>query len=162
MDHRDFGQDIRLELGPGNHPTPGYIHLDLRALPDVEIVADVRRIPLSDGCVAELLASNILEHVGRLEVKETLREWARVVHKGGRVIIRVPDVAAIVKRYEEGLYSDESMIERLYGTQDYPENTHKTGFTIPYLTRLVQEAGFGDIRVKVIAPCGFQLEGQKL
>lgn len=78
------------------------------------------------------------------------------------MIIRVPDVAAIVKRYEEGLYSDESMIERLYGTQDYPENTHKTGFTIPYLTRLVQEAGFGDIRVKVIAPCGFQLEGQKL
>jgi hypothetical protein len=30
----------------------------------------------------------------------------------------------------------------VYGGQDYPENTHKSGFTIPALKRLLERHGF--------------------
>jgi hypothetical protein len=30
----------------------------------------------------------------------------------------------------------------VYGGQDYPENTHKSGFTIPTLKRLLESHGF--------------------
>lgn len=46
-------------------------------------------LPFKDGTVGTLIASHILEDV--LDWLPTLTEWVRVLEKGGRLIICIPD-----------------------------------------------------------------------
>jgi hypothetical protein len=41
--------------------------------------------------------------------------------------------------------SDECVAEHLYAHQDYPTNFHYAGFTIPMLSKMMQEVGFKNI-----------------
>lgn len=55
-----------------------------------DIVADVSEtLPLEDGSQDVLIARHILEHCP-MEIK-TLKEWARVLRQGGKMVIAVPD-----------------------------------------------------------------------
>lgn len=85
-----------------------------------DIVADVtKKMPIKDSEFDCLIARHILEHTQ--DTVETLKEWSRIVKKGGRLIIVVPN--------EE----DGSTIPM------NPE--HKHSFTPSSLTSLVQLLG---------------------
>ncbi len=62
---------MKLELGSGNHPTPGYVHLDINPdAKDVDVVADFRTaMPLEDNSCEEVLAVNTLEHIWWYELR---------------------------------------------------------------------------------------------
>jgi SAM-dependent methyltransferase len=92
--------ELRIELGPGGFPTPGYFHVDInRTNPHLEYVAPAWDLPFRDGSVSEILAIHVLEHVhpGRLDA--TLREWHRVLRAGGFAQIHVPDGRALAQAY---------------------------------------------------------------
>ena len=56
-----------VDLGCGARKRPGAIGLDLAPIPGVDVLADVMRgLPLRDGCVDEIHASHIVEHVDDL------------------------------------------------------------------------------------------------
>lgn len=87
---------LRVEIGAGTHPTPGYVHVDAnRRSRHLEHVARAGRLPFADGTVAEILAVHILEHVHPSRVDATLREWRRVLRPGGFVQIHVPNAATV-------------------------------------------------------------------
>lgn len=56
---------IRLDIGGGGNPQPGFVNLDIRPLPGVDIVHDVESIPwpLPDECVLVAIASHLVEHI---------------------------------------------------------------------------------------------------
>jgi hypothetical protein len=84
------GVPLRLDLGCGPRPRPGFFGVDRAALPGVDIVADLNE-PLADlpsNCVAEVFTRHTLEHVERL--LELIAEIHRVVQPGGRVEVVVP------------------------------------------------------------------------
>lgn len=56
---------IRLDIGGGNNPQPGFVNIDMQKLPKVDIVWDIEKTPwpLPDECVLTAIASHILEHV---------------------------------------------------------------------------------------------------
>ena len=58
---------IRLDLGCGANKQPGFVGMDIRALPGVDIVHDVEDIPwpLPDGCCMAIMASHLVEHIIR-------------------------------------------------------------------------------------------------
>lgn len=103
---------IRLELGSGYHPTPGFTHLDLNpAAPDVDIVGPAFPLPdLKDGTVAELRAVDVLEHLSYRDTAAALAEWARVLRPGGRLYVQVPDADLIMRWYVE---APEQLVNRL-------------------------------------------------
>jgi SAM-dependent methyltransferase len=77
---------VRVEIGSGEKPHPDYeIHVDMLALPDVEVRAGVDRLPFATDSVTALRANHVLEHQSYELIGETLREWARVLAPGGRL-----------------------------------------------------------------------------
>jgi len=56
---------IRLDIGGGANPQPGFVNLDVRDLPTVDICWDARRMPwpLPDESVLCAVASHLVEHI---------------------------------------------------------------------------------------------------
>jgi SAM-dependent methyltransferase len=87
---------LRVEIGGGPFPSPGYIHVDAdRSSRHLEHIAPAWHLPFADASVQELLAIHVLEHVHRTSVDRTLREWRRVLAPGGFAEVHVPDAATV-------------------------------------------------------------------
>lgn len=58
-------QGIRLDIGGGNNPNPGFVNIDILPLPKVDIVWDLENTPwpLPDESVLMATASHVLEHI---------------------------------------------------------------------------------------------------
>jgi predicted SAM-dependent methyltransferase len=94
----------KLEIGSGENPEAGYVHLDIAPkLPHLDIVANVRQMPIPDDFVSEIRAVHIMEHFchpqhsGKDMQKrygttvEVLKECYRVLRPGGKLLIVTPD-----------------------------------------------------------------------
>ena len=80
---------VRLELGCGRQKEPGYLGMDLRPWPGVDVVCNLEKaLPLADNVVSELYSNHVLEHVG--STVDLMQEVYRVCQNGARVRIRVP------------------------------------------------------------------------
>jgi SAM-dependent methyltransferase len=79
----------KLNIGCGNNILPGWVNLDISALPGVTVVHNIEQLPLpfSDAAFDEVLCQDILEHVEYIPI---LREILRIMKKDGILRIRVP------------------------------------------------------------------------
>lgn len=138
---------MRLEVGAGDHPLPGYEHLDIRPLEHIEYVADARSLPFEDCTVDEIAAYNILEHFPRRETLTVLREWLRVLRPGCFLEVFGPNLHGYAKAYVEGRpgWDFEHFETWVYGLQDYAEDFHMAGFSLEGLTRDLMTAGYGRV-----------------
>ena len=88
---------LRLELGSGYHPTPGFTHLDLNPnAPDVDIVGPAFPLDLPSGSVAEMRCVDVLEHLSYWDTDLALCEWSRVLAPDGVLYVQVPDAERIM------------------------------------------------------------------
>jgi predicted SAM-dependent methyltransferase len=160
-----------LEIGPGQGRIEGFE--TLRVIPgwSVDYVADAsKRMPFRSETFDLVYASHVLEHVPWYQVEATLKEWVRILKRGGRLEVWVPDGLKICKALVEaeehghdythldGWYrlnpeKDPCMwaAGRLFtygdgkGRLDHP-NWHRAIFTPRYLRHLFEKAGFVDVR----------------
>jgi predicted SAM-dependent methyltransferase len=94
---------MRLEIGAGEKPHPDYdLHVDLLALPDIEVRCAIDRLPFASNSLDGLRANHVLEHQSYELVPETLREWARVLRPGAEIDIGVPDARFVASQWVEG------------------------------------------------------------
>jgi SAM-dependent methyltransferase len=79
----------KLNVGCGSDSRPGWVNLDVKALPGVDVVHDLESLPLPfpDGAFDEILCQDVLEHVEYIPI---LKELHRILKKGGALTIRVP------------------------------------------------------------------------
>jgi len=77
-----------LYVGGAGARTPGYVNVDLRAAPGVDVVADVEQLPFQSGVFDCAECDAVLEHVRRPE--RAMREIERVLAHGGRAHIVAP------------------------------------------------------------------------
>lgn len=150
---------LRVELGGGGFPTPGYVHVDLdRRARDLEHVAPVWRLPFADGTVREILAVHVLEHVHPAQVDATLREWRRVLAPGGWVQAHVPNTPAILAAYESVPPDRKWLLSGiLFGLMVAPgmatpgsipvsqEPEHRVAYDFDLLRHVFVEAGFSHV-----------------
>lgn len=56
---------IRLDIGCGKNKQPGFVGIDYRAWPGVDVVHDLESLPwpLPDECATTAIASHVLEHI---------------------------------------------------------------------------------------------------
>ena len=92
---------IRLDIGCGGQTQKGWVGLDMRKLPGVDIVHNLLKIPypLPKDCCHTILASHVLEHIpphpmphlkwkpGFLAVMDEL--W-RIMQVDGQLLIAIP------------------------------------------------------------------------
>ena len=140
-----------LNLGCGLDKREDCVNLDARKDVNPDVVWDLEKLPLpfKDEEFDEIIARDVIEHITFHKTEALLKELYRILKHGGRIYIQVPDLEAIAKKVifnPDFCYGDlcgwKAISFWVYGAQDYPENTHKAGFTIPTLKRLLESIGF--------------------
>jgi hypothetical protein len=83
---------IRLDLGGGPNPQKGFVVVDRRPLPGVDIVHDLESFPwpLPDNCCSVVLMSHLFEHISPSKTIEFMDEVWRILEHGGQAWIIVP------------------------------------------------------------------------
>src|SRR6185295_12443783 len=139
---------LRLNLGCGHIPLPGYVNVDQRALPHVDIVAEAGDVPIETGKVQEIFSAHLLEHFPQEELRRRLLPyWHSLLEPGGTFHAVVPDGEAMFAGLAVGTYPFEDFREVLFGGQDYEGDFHYNLFTPKSLSSLLAETGFSKVRV---------------
>ncbi|MGC9050315.1 class I SAM-dependent methyltransferase [Pyrobaculum sp.] len=144
---------LKVNLGCGADIRTGYVNVDLRALPGVNVVMDILdEWPFPYSSLEEVLAIDVVEHVPWRAQLLLWRRLAQHVKPGGRVVVRTPDIELIyekvVKRRDRnyGGHGFKMLYEAfsfwIGGGQDYPGNFHYTFFTRNALSELASAYGF--------------------
>lgn len=89
-----YNQGIKLDIGCGGNKQPGFVGMDIRPLPGVDIVHDMERTPwpLPDKCANLLVASHVVEHInphGGVFLRFMDEAW-RILKYGGQFMIATP------------------------------------------------------------------------
>ncbi len=147
---RSFGDDIRLNLGAGHLPADGYLNVDARELPGIDIVADIRALPFGPGEVSTLFCAHLLEHFPVEEVRRSLLPyWRSILKPEGSLVVVVPDSESMLDAYAKGEFSFSDLREVTFGGQEYDGDFHFNMYSRDSLIALLTEAGFDDVAITV-------------
>lgn len=134
---------IKLNLGCGIDLQPGYINIDIRVLPGIDMVLDISEgLPFVNETVDFIWAVHVIEHVRPQKLKFVLKECHRVLKINGILIVYCPNGRAIVKDYMTGKINAVECSGYLMGRQNYADNTHRIFFDIDRLEEEVKAVGF--------------------
>lgn len=104
--------------------------------------------PLDDECADELHAMHVIEHVREYEAPYVMLEWKRLIKKGGRLVLELPNIEAASRNLIAGMRPQMWQFA-FYGdgsTKD-PYNLHKFGYTPSSIRQLVEGAGFKNVQI---------------
>jgi ubiquinone/menaquinone biosynthesis C-methylase UbiE len=107
---QDIATGIKLNLGCGSRPLPGYINVDLDSIEElkaryplqefpegIEIYTyDILNLPFPDSSVAEIRADSLIEHLSFIEEPKFFYEVKRVLRPGGIFQFSTTDFEKIV------------------------------------------------------------------
>lgn len=140
-------REIRVDINPDCRPDICSDLVDLRPV-------------IADGAADLIYCSHVIEHFHDHEVDAVLREFARILRRDGMLMLRQPDLAAVVAHFDPAdptrpLYGSPagpiSALDVLYGhrssiAQGNVFMAHRTGFTETSLASRLLEAGFDEVR----------------
>lgn len=132
--------EIALNLGCGDTLKEGYINCDLFN-DNADLMVDLRYLS-SKIKNADLIESHhSLEHLSLKESVEALVEWVSVLNPGGYLVITLPDIEAIFKKFLSEDYKNkwDCTIKMIYGSQEHEGMYHKSGFSPDRLDRILTE-----------------------
>ncbi|PIE34918.1 hypothetical protein CSA56_06265 [candidate division KSB3 bacterium] len=151
------GNEIKVNLGCGHNIQHGYINIDVRNQPGVDLVADIAWCfkHIKAQC-HEVYLSHVLEHFGQPgkamrdepgTVLWVLQGVSSMLISGGMIRVAVPDFRALARVYtEQDFPFYPRIVGRLCGEQHYSENLHKCLFDRDFLTMCLQHCGFENIK----------------
>ncbi len=143
---RDDGR-VLIHLGCGEIAAPGWINVDVQALPHIHHVTDVRRLDaFATGTVDLVYACHVLEHVSHRETRAALVEWRRVLKPGGVLRLSVPDFDLLVDAYLAEGRDVDKVVKPVLGGQRAGHDFHGALFTERSLRGALSGAGFTEVR----------------
>jgi predicted SAM-dependent methyltransferase len=134
----------RLHLGCGYIRLPGYVNIDIMAAKAADVIADLRKLPYDHGSVDLVYSCAAIEHFGRREWIDVLREWARVLKPGGMLRLSTADFEAAIARYHEA-HNMTELLGPLIGGQKDEYDWHGMIFDFDTLAAGLRDAGFEDV-----------------
>jgi hypothetical protein len=144
------GKGYRINVGCGHKPLEGWINVDLRPLPGVDITATADNIPLPQGSCAAVTSAHLLEHFTEEDLqRRILPHWFALLQPGGTVRAIVPDAGSMMRLWAEGGMDFDTLRLITYGQQEYDGDFHFTMFTPASLGALLEKAGF--VAVETVA-----------
>ena len=102
------GAVIKIDLGGGSNPQPGFINMDIRALPGVDVVHDWDDIPwpFPDSCATIIIAGHVVEHVNpnKFGFINWMNECWRILKYDGQLMLTTPFAGSL------GFWSDPTHV----------------------------------------------------
>jgi predicted SAM-dependent methyltransferase len=142
---------MKLHLGSGRRTLKGFLQVDIEPWPNVDIVSDIGDLTMIDiASVDEIYTSHSFEYFDARQAVSVLAEWKRVLRRGGKLFISVPDFASLVRIYEET--GDLSkIIGPLFGRWESVKVEgaiyHRTVYDFDSLSEALRLAGFSQIEL---------------
>jgi ubiquinone/menaquinone biosynthesis C-methylase UbiE len=140
-------EEIRFDIDPNVKPN---------------IIGDIRNmVDVKTETMDAIWSSHNIEHLYAHEVPLALKEFYRVLKKGGELLITLPDMQSVAEyivadKLEDVLYISPAgpitPLEVLYGYGKSIKNgnlymAHKTAFTAKTLENKLSQAGFTNIKI---------------
>lgn len=140
--------EVLLHIGCGKINSPEFINVDAQPYAHVHIVTDdiTKLDSFGDGTVDMVYMSHILEHIPRAKLMAVLQEMNRVLKIGGVLRLSVPDFDRLLEVYQAAQRDLEAIHLLLMGGHDSEYNIHHWAFNRGSLSRLLQQAGFRELR----------------
>lgn len=136
---------VKLHLGCGTKRLEGYVNVDIMSNECVDLVQNIATLDsFADGSVDEIYACHVLEHFKRNEYLLVLKEWSRVLKKGGVLRIAVPDFDSVIQEYNQSK-NLKQLHGLLYGGQDYDYNFHYLAYNFEFLSESLKEVGIENV-----------------
>jgi predicted SAM-dependent methyltransferase len=147
---------VKVNVGCGNEPFPGWINLDLDPGVRADILWDVNDgLPFPDNSCAFMYSEHFLEHIPVAEGVRFLRECCRCLQPGGVVRIGMPCVQDVVGEYHENSWAKQPWLKEYrydwiktraeYINISFRDWGHQWLYDFEELDRRLREAGFTEI-----------------
>lgn len=136
---------MKLHVGCGNVHIDGYCNVDIRYMPKVDKVDNIKFLrSFKPNSIEVIYACAVLEHFTRWEYKGVLKRWCELLQPDGVLRISVPGWEELTEHYKNN--GDlRVLIGMLYGGQDYDENFHCHIWDFRILKEDLTEAGFKEV-----------------
>lgn len=150
---KDISPDIKLHLGCGDKKLRGYINIDAVPTEGSDIVMDAVDLSIiPSNSISEIFMKSVFEHFYRHQQDRILREYYRVLKKGGKLVLGVPDFDVAVSAYlrkEKGIVGEvfdlDHVRQYVFG-ESAPNNSfyqlHKDIFNKESIRLLLEKNGF--------------------
>ena len=139
-------QKLKLNLGCGTVHLDGFVNVDIRYLPGVDKIEDIRYLrSFEDVSVDLIYACAVLEHLGRWEYVHALKRWYDLLKPNGILRISVPGWEELVGHYNQH-HDLRILMGMLFGGQDYKENFHHHVWDFKIMDEDLRKVGFQDVR----------------
>lgn len=144
----------KINLGCGLDKRDGFLNVDMHAFHEPDLICDVTNLQALPSSYFEyVIANDILEHIPRLKIRNTLKEWNRILIKGKKLELRVPSAIGLLSllQLEKNRTSatHEKLLQCLFGTQSYHGDFHYIAFTEIILEDMLSDAGFAIDSIEV-------------
>jgi predicted SAM-dependent methyltransferase len=142
-----------LNVGCGNTRFDDCINMDIADNPlvAIDIVGDVLNIPFPNDRFKGVIFSHVLEHLIKRDHTRALYEIRRVLKDHGTMYLEVPDFKKIVQFYLENYQGrEEWWYDCIFGREYYQGDIHRAGITERYLTDLLFDCGFGNLKWSIV------------
>jgi predicted SAM-dependent methyltransferase len=147
---------MKLEVGCGKRPRPGFITCDIRHTSGAALVCDARQLPFPDGSLDAIYSRHLIEHFTLKEAIAVLVEWNRALRPGGQLYLICPNLLWHLKQVLEG--SHESFYDTsrganarywgfgsLFGWQQDQHDVHRFGWYFELLRDALRSCGFDGV-----------------
>lgn len=166
-----------LEIGPGKKPIKGFESLNLDASQRTEgkgdHIGDARKLPFDNDTFGIVYSSHCIEHIPWDQIKDTIKEWARVIIPGGKLEVWTVNGYTILKSlvdYEESdvwngpplsEWKNKTILAKINNNPylwvngrimsyprsgEYDSNLHRSILTPKFLKQCFCEAGLTNVR----------------
>jgi len=103
---------VWLNIGCGKKHLPGYVNMDIE--PPYDRKLDARSgLPYADRTVDGVYSEHFFEHLTQAEGLRFLRECRRVLKRGGRIRVAMPDLDELIRRYQSEDWQGDGDMFRL-------------------------------------------------
>ena len=138
---------MKIHLGCGQRLLPDYINVDI-AGSGADVECDIHSLPWGDGLADEILCVHVVEHLPMMNVGLVLKEWARVLKPGGKMILELPCRDKVFDMIGKGVTDPRLVMFPLYGDPRKHRTTadiHRWLWGKEELAMLMHDAGLVDL-----------------
>ena len=172
-------QPVRLNLGCGDKILDGYVNVDVveaRSGKRPNVICDLRDLSAFESNYAdEILAVHVIEHFWQWEVVDILKEWARVLKPGGKMILECPNLISAAQEFLKdpenaalGGPEGQRSMWVFYGDPGWkdPLMIHRWGYTPRSLAYVMHQVGLNSLaqepaQYKLREPRDMRITGRK-
>ena len=135
---------MRLHIG-GEEIKEGWKILNIQKKPGVDFIGDITDLSqFDDESVEEVYASHVLEHIGLAKIAGTFNGLQRILKKGGKLYISVPNLDTITKIFVQLPEGQDkyNIMTMIYGGQTDSHDFHYIGYWPNLLFSILINAKF--------------------